>query len=217
MTLKPFISSMLVAATMCASSLAVAGGDTLKVTITNVTRNQTFTPILVVSHTRKVQLFRAGDAPSAELAALAEGGDIGPLSKTLDGLRGVKGIADSGGLLPPGQSVTVEVRAHGANRISLAAMMLPTNDGFVSLNNVRAPHHGSVTYTAVAYDAGSELNDEMCASIPGPCGGAGGSPDEPGEGHIHVHSGIHGIGDLAAAEYDWRNPVAHITIKRISH
>ena len=140
-----------------------------------------------------------------------------PLSDALDDSHKVKGIADSGGLLGPGHTVTIKVRAHGANRVSLAAMLVPTNDAFVALNSVRAPHKGSVTYTAVAYDAGSEPNDEMCVNIPGPCGGEGLSMDVDGEGFVHVHAGIHGIADLKAADYDWRNPVARVTIKRVHH
>jgi hypothetical protein len=39
-----------------------------------------------------------------------------------------------------------------------------------------------------------------------------------GEGFIHVHAGIHGIGGpggLDPATYDWRNPVVELTIVRI--
>ncbi|MEZ5601637.1 MAG: hypothetical protein R3F36_12070 [Candidatus Competibacteraceae bacterium] len=56
-----------------------------------------------------------------------------------------------------------------------------------------------------------------CAlSIPGPlCGGEGGSPNVGGEGFVHIHAGIHGIGDLNAADYDWRNPVATVTVERV--
>jgi hypothetical protein len=96
---------------------------------------------------------------------------------------------------------------HGARRISLASMMLPTNDGFIALDSVPAPRHGSSTFYSPGYDAGTEANDELCASIPGPtCGGAGLSPgDNPGdEKFVHIH-------------YDWRNPVAKITISRVSH
>lgn len=37
----------------------------------------------------------------------------------------------------------------------------------------------------------------------------------PGEGFIHVQRGIHGIGDLAADVYDWRNPVAEVFLRRL--
>lgn len=35
---------------------------------------------------------------------------------------------------------------------------------------------------------------------------------EDGEGFIHVQRGVHGVGDLAAADYDWRNPVAEVVV-----
>lgn len=218
MTLKPFVKSLLIAATMCVSSLAAAG-DYLQVTVTNLTRGQIFTPILVASHSRNKQLlFQAGQPASEELAALAEGGDVDPLAAVLDGKHSVKGVADSGGLLMPGATTTINVPAHRAKRVSLAAMLIPTNDAFVSLNNVRAPLHGSITYTAIAYDAGSEPNDELCPNIPGPfCGGEGGTPGVDGEGYVHVHAGIKGDYDVPADVYDWRNPVAQVTVKRVRH
>jgi hypothetical protein len=87
---------------------------------------------------------------------------------------------------------------------------------------VPLPSFGTEEHRSPAYDAGSERNDELCASIPGPdffeCGGPGGGSQVEGgeEGFVHVHSGIHGVGDLVPAERDWRNPVARISITRIA-
>jgi hypothetical protein len=78
-----------------------------------------------------------------------------------------------------------------------------------------------LAYTSVAYDSGSERNDELCARSPGPffteCGGPGGGAASTGgeEGYMRVHAGVHGIGDLTASQRDWRNPVARITIRRM--
>ena len=71
------------------------------------------------------------------------------------------------------------------------------------------------------YDAGTEDNDETCASIPGPpypeCGGPGGGAAPPGgEGYVFIHAGMHGNGDFDETLRDWRNPVARITIERLS-
>lgn len=35
------------------------------------------------------------------------------------------------------------------------------------------------------------------------------------EGYVHIHAGIHGIGDFMASDRDWRNPVAEITVERL--
>ncbi len=40
-------------------------------------------------------------------------------------------------------------------------------------------------------------------------------PSGEEEDYVHVHAGIHGIGNLPAADRDWRNPVAQITIQRV--
>jgi len=191
----------------------------LEVTVTNVTRGTIFTPILVVSHSSGLELLEPGQPASDELAALAEGGDTVPLADKLGADSRFVDSATSGGLLLPGESVTVKVEApKHRSRVSLGSMMLPTNDGFIALNGVLTPAmNRTVTYHAPGYDAGSEPNDELCASIPGggDCGGEGGSPGVGGEGHVHVHSGIHGSGDLSPAAYDWKNPVVHISIKKV--
>lgn len=205
-------------ASLLSSPLALAG-DTAhyKVTVTNVTRGQTFTPILVASHKNKAfNLFTPGEPASSELAALAEGGDTGPLTLLLQANNRVIDVIDSGALLEPGASVTVTVAARGAKQLTLASMLIPTNDSFIALNSVKAPKPGkTVTYWSPGYDAGSEPNDELCIHIPGPvCGGEGNSLGS-GEGYVHISAGIHGIGDLLPALYDWRNPVAKITVKHV--
>lgn len=231
--MKPiaFLAGLVVVGTL-GTAVEVWAGDSehrpqLAVTVTNLTRGQTFTPVLVASHREGVSLFTLGEAASPELAVLAEEGDVAPLAALLLASPLVRAVANSGpppgGFVGPGQSKTVIVDAdRGVDHVSVAAMLIPTNDAFFALNGVRAPRgHEVLTYLSPAYDAGSERNDELCASIPGPsfteCGGAGGGGQPTGgeEGYVHIHAGIHGIGDLDASQRDWRNPVAHITIKRV--
>ena len=134
----------------------------------------------------------------------------------LDGAPGVKDVAHTGVLLPPGASATVYVKK--ARRVSIAGMLVSTNDGFVGLNGVAGPReHRTAVYNAPAWDAGSELNDELCANLPGPPCDPAGTNDHVDEvdGVVHIHNGIHGIGDLSAAERDWRNPVAVVYISRV--
>ena len=203
---------------LSSATVSADGNTSYHVTITNITSSINFTPILLASHRKGVSLYELGSAASNELTAIAEGGDIAPLSAVLQDDPRVADVQDSGDLLGPGESVTVTLSAtHGAHNISMASMMLPTNDGFIALNSVKAPRHGTVTYYSPGYDAGSEPNDELCISIPGPtCGGEGPSPGAGGEGYVHIIRGIHGIGDLAPDVYDWRKPVARITISRVN-
>ena len=98
----------------------------------------------------------------------------------------------------------------------------PGITGNVSLNAVQLPYPGwpAQRYIAIAYDSGSEVNDELCTSIPGPffaeCGGSGGGAKvNGGEGFVHVHRGVHGVGDLKPNARDWRNPVAEVRVRLV--
>jgi len=211
--MKKSTSAVLFGLALASSAASAVNFD---VTITNITRGIVFTPFLVATHKPAVSLFTLGSPASTELSALAEGGDTAPLKALLKGNPKVADVQTSSGLLEPGKSVTVRVTGAWDSRFSVAAMLLPTNDGFAALDGVYGPFLGqTVSYEAPAYDAGSEPNDELCANIPGPmCHGQGGSPTESGEGFVHIHAGIHGIGDLPASDYDWRNPVVTVSIKR---
>ena len=207
----------LIIGVLCASGMLMgtsyASEEQYDVTITNLTRSEVFTPIMVATHKRSKNMLMLGSEASDVLAAMAEGGDTSGLSDFLK----PHDTVSSGALLEPGKSVTVRVTAMEKSRISVAAMLIPTNDAFFAVNGMKLPKH-SMTIMSPAYDAGSEPNDELCANMPGPVGGGeGGSPGAGGEGYVHIHAGIHGIGDLAAADFDWRNPVAKITIRRVKN
>jgi len=199
------------------------GGKQYEVTVTNLTRGETLTPLLVASHKAGLKFFELGEPASVPLEWLAEGGVTGPLSDWFMGMPSmVREVKTSSGPVMPGGSVTVTVAGGGKfDHISVASMLVPTNDGFFALNGVEGPKGNStLTYYSPGYDAGTEANDEDCAnSIPGPppCAGTGFDPSRAGsEGYVHIHAGIHGIGSLVAADRDWRNPVAKITIRRFN-
>ncbi len=190
---------------------------TYKVSITNITKGIRFTPVLAATHSKDISFFTTGEAASPELALLAEGGATDPLKAVLDGVDSVFATTTTAGLLQPGDNVELEITSQRQfSRLSFAAMLLPTNDSFVSLNSVLLPRRGTATYFARGYDAGSEPNDELCVNIPGPtCGGAGPSPEEGGEGYVFISPGIHGEADLARSSHDWRDAVARVVITRI--
>ncbi|MEW6324379.1 MAG: spondin domain-containing protein [Nitrospirota bacterium] len=187
------------------------------ITITNVTRGQVITPPVVISHNQGFKLFTVGAPAIPELAALAEDGPTAPLLSLLPSVPTVLDFTAATAPVLPGASVTLEVRTSGLFRsITAVGMLATTNDAFFAVQGVTAPKNGNATIEAEAYDAGSERNSESCAFIPGPpCGSAGVRDTAGAEGYVHIHAGIHGIGDLVPATHDWRNPVAEIMIRRI--
>jgi hypothetical protein len=224
----PLLAGLLLAAPALADDDSDRGrdrGSVYEVTVTNVTKGQSFTPILVATHSPGVELFQVGEPASRQLELLAEDGNTGPLADALvDQGRRVGDVTTIDGLLEPGRTAKVRVRASRLHsRISLAAMLIPTNDTFFAVNGARLPHLGTTTLGAPGYDAGTEENDQDCANIPGPiCGGEGFS-EEPGpgdEGFVFIGNGFHELDPnddrvLGPFTYDWRNPVARVTVRRV--
>lgn len=206
----------------------------LDITVTNLTHGSHFTPLLVAAHAGTAHLFKVGEASSTELQAMAEGGDISGLSSTLDGIAANKVENPAAGLLAPGGSTSFSMTTDMANTyLSVVAMVLPSNDGFVGLNSLHLPTAvGSYSYYLNAYDAGTEANDEIVNG--GGMPGVPGIPADPlgknGTGAtgvamadvnqtVHIHRGVigdtdetGGISDLDSRVHRWLNPVAKITI-----
>lgn len=213
------LAAIIAASALFSASTIYADDDGMRryaVTITNLTRGQIFSPPAVIAHNRDFHLFTLGSAASAELATLAEEGAASSLLSTVSGLPSVyRTVLGSGGIMP-GASRTIEIETSGKfSNISVASMLVSTNDAFMAVRGVVAPQRGIISVDAEAYDAGSEANSESCAFIPGPpCGNHIHDP-AAAEGYVHVHAGIHGGSGLTPATHDWRNPVAQIEIKRI--
>lgn len=203
---------------------AEAEGIEYMVEIVNITKGQIFSPPILVSHSRDAALFQLGQPASDALALMAEDGDASELASALRSLDAVNDVKVSGAPLMPGETriMTLKVTP-GKNLVSVAGMLVQTNDAFFAATAEtrdffllkRSIERIPVTEMATAYDAGSEANTELCAHIPGPpCGNAFSSPDQAGEGYVYVSNGIHGGGDLDSSTYDWRGPVAKITVVR---
>jgi hypothetical protein len=218
-----FLGGALISATAMAESY-------FEVTVTNITKGVVFTPIMVASTKKGTTFFKLGEPASPALETIAETGNPGPLQESLDAFD----VTNSSFLpfLAPGESVTQKVATEGKyDHVSVAAMIIPTNDVFFAVNSIQGPKSGkskksgksgksakssdTVSVTVGAYDAGTEINDELCASLPGPGCGPDPGPVSDGEGYVHPSSGIRGVGDLDADALDWNNPVALIEIRRV--
>ncbi len=212
-------ASCLLSASMLSASSAIAHENKsfmYKVTITNLSPGQPLAPVMVATHRPGVSFFEAGEAPSDELAHLAEAGDGQPMADKLAAMPNVdETTISTTGLTFPGNSTTVMISANKPfSHISVGAMLGATNDAFFAIKDEALPWgKNKLTYMAPAYDAGSETNDELRSTVAG-LGGEGYSPYDSGEGFVHIHNGVQGIGDLSPG-MDWRNPVAKITIERV--
>lgn len=210
------LSVLVLAITVAGTSEDVTANQNykLKVTITNLTKGQVFSPPIVATHHRRLTpLFVLGSKASVELAALAEDGMTGPLEMLWNDplVKDVK----TGDFIMPGHSATIVVDAsYGRDYLTVAGMLVSSNDAFFALNGVKSPRSGWKSYLSPAYDAGSEANNEGCDFVPGPPCGGDDRATEGAEGYVYIHSGIHGVGDLMPSVWDWHNPVAKITVRR---
>ena len=233
--LRTCFSKSLLALSMVASSVSLAHATDFTVEVENLTRGVYFTPLAVAAHPDGTSIFQAGDAASTEVQAMAEGGDISGLETLLTSIGATQANNPAAGLLAPGASATSSLNTDGtANTLlTVVAMMLPTNDGFIALNSIDIPSDaGTYTYYANAYDAGTEANDEVVGSgapgvagfpAPGPVGAATGTGasgiSATAEGFVHIHRGVlgdtnstGGVSDIDSAVHRWLNPIAKITI-----
>jgi hypothetical protein len=189
---------------------------TWDVTITNLTRpgSQPLSPPLFVVHTSRADVWGLGEIATHPVAAIAEDANNAPAEEAFAQLPGVDDVfTGAGGPIPPGASRTYEVETSGhANRLSVLTMLVNTNDGFTGLDSLRLRGHGD-TRSTMAYDAGSEANNEQIAFIPGPCCNNPFARDPEGA-LIRMHEGITGRGDLSPATYGWDGPVARIQVTR---
>lgn len=218
LTLTIALVVSVITATMVDGTTELKADQDVLVTITNVTRGQIITPPVLLSHTKDFELFTVGEPAISELVDLAEDGNTVPLEGLLGSLSQVHDYTTSMVGLGPGESVTLQIETRGNFRnITAVGMLATTNDAFFAVDGASVPTSlAKRVYVGYAYDAGSEANSESCDFIPGPpCENPFVRDTAGAEGYVHVHPGIHGIGDLDPSEHDWRNPVAIITVQRV--
>lgn len=230
-------SALIFSALLPISASATNSPTTITIQVTNLTHGIYFTPLLVAAHDSATELFEVGETASANLQAMAEGGDIAGLEVDMINAGATYVTNPATGLLAPGQAVTTHLDPDGTDNdyLSIVAMLLPTNDGFVGLDSIAIPTEpGTYTFYLNAYDAGTEANDELLNPGAGGAPGVAGIPAAPGgdagtvgtgaagaDNHsmVHVHRGVLGdtdaIGgnsDLDSRIHRWLNPVAKVEL-----
>lgn len=238
------IVSLTIAALLL-TSLAVVGlagaseddddDATYRITIINLTPGQAFTPPVIATHSRSVDIFTLGEEASVLVQDVAENGKNDPLVMALEANRRVEDVVVGSAPLVPANNpggtgfnhvAVFTISAEDARFISFISMLICTNDGFTGLDSVRLPKN-SVTLLTRAYDARTEMNTEDFADMVPPCQGLIGEFSSSGEmgtdmsgafvedGIIIPHPGIIGGADLNPSVHGWNDPVAKIIIERI--
>lgn len=231
--MKASLNALLISATLLAGTTASAAE--INVRIVNLTNGIWYTPFLVAAHPAGTSLFTTGEPASANLQAMAEGGDTSGLIADLTAVGATIESDPAVGMLPPAMSADVDMNTDGTSNdfLSVVSMLLPTNDAFAGLNAVRIPAEpGTYTFDVPAYDAGTEANDELITG--GGMPGAPGIPADPGglagtggtgaaeadaNANVHIHRNTlgdtddaGGTSDLDSRVHRWLNPVARIVV-----
>ena len=178
------------------------------VTVTNLTAGQPMSPVLISSSS----IYHVGESASSGLEKLAEGGDNSELLNS-DSVSGT-------GLLTPSLSETITIETQ-QQTLSLSTMLVKTNDGFAGMDShdLSSLEVGQVTTLLLSvYDAGTEVNDERNATVPG-LGGEGYNAQRETANIVTIHSGIISKDDglltsnLSSLE-KFNNPALKVVITR---
>ncbi len=206
MTFKTLLlSSLIIALSACSDTDDDMGGmdnQMYRIKITNLTNAQPLSPPVAMLHSDSFSFWEIGEAASVALETMAEGGD----GSALLALYAANPQHADTAALAPGASTefTLEMEHSTDNHLSVAGMLVNTNDAFSGVSAVNLDDLGSgdqMTFFSYVYDAGTEMNTESVGTIPGPA--------DAGEGFnamrddvtsvVTFHSGVVSVDDNHAA------------------
>ncbi len=194
-----------------------------EVTVTNLTYAQPLSPLALVLH-NEGQLWSVGEMASLPLENLAESGDNSAILIEPIVLAGESGM----GIIMPGMSetLTVSVLDTKPMMLSLATMLVNTNDAFTGINAMAVNNLSvgeSISLTTSSYDSGTEKNTELMTTIPGPAsGGSGEGFNEMRDDidKVTMHAGVvsldAGLSTSALTQaHRFDNPTLAVSITRL--
>ncbi len=213
------------------------GLRTYRVTIKNLSVGQPLAPPVIATHVKGFTMFEVGKLASRGLEAIAENGDVSLMfnrysasSSSTDAVNVGMPLTRYGTMVGNFKDyVTFEITGKKHDRLSIAAMLICTNDGFTGLNSVKLPKEGKRVYYTKAYDAGTEYNTENSSDIVDGCSALGaialaGDPngnendavDSSPHQRIKKHKGTQGNGDLDPYANVIEKKITKVTIELIS-
>jgi len=197
-----------------------------EVTLTNLSNNQPLSPIAVVVHEASYIGWAIGATSTAGLEQLAEGGDN---SSFLEEARtaNVLGSESGEGVVLPGSSSLVDLTVNRGSdlQLTVAAMLVNTNDAFTGSTGIDLSSLSigdELKVRLPIYDAGTEGNNELVGTIPGPADGGEGFNSERDDvnvvsRHSGVVSNVDGYADSVLEQsHRFDSPIAQLVVRRVN-
>jgi hypothetical protein len=225
-------SSSMTSSEMASSSMAAMTERKYSVTVTNLTAGQPFSPLAYSVHYSGFSPFTIGMPATGGIEKIAESGATDDYISEAMANPNVIVVDHAMGLTLPGESkilslnVSVEMASADQLLFSLVNMLGNTNDAFTGVNSVaigKLAVGENLTLNALSYDAGTEMNTETQATIPGPAGGGEGfnAVRDDIADQVTMHPGAvtrdDGKMDSTLTQvHRWDNPTARITITRLA-
>eukprot|EP00919_Chromeraceae_sp_WS-2016_P047362 GHVR01112229.1.p1 GENE.GHVR01112229.1~~GHVR01112229.1.p1 ORF type:complete len:233 (+),score=25.83 GHVR01112229.1:176-874(+) len=192
-----------------------------QVAVKNLTYAQPISPVAVVLH-NEGSLWKIGESASVALETMAESGDNAAL---LSGDNVIASTSGAGVVMPSmSETVTVSIENTMPMYLSVATMLVNTNDGFTGLNTIDISSLAvdeSMSFMPNTYDAGTEKNTELMGTIPGPAdGGEGFNAARDDVNVVSMHPGVVTVDDglttsVLTQAHKFDNPSVSITITRM--
>lgn len=199
-----------------------------EVSVVNLTNNQPLSPVALVAHSGDFRVFAIGSPASQGLEVLAEGGSNEDFVEAARTDASVITIVSGAGPIGPGGSEVLSFSVPESDAaslsVSLATMLVNTNDAFTGTNSLDISSlavGASQTMRGIAYDAGTEADSEAAGTIPGPAVGGEGFNAERDDNadQVTMHPGVISNQDglansVLTSQERFDNPVVQISVTR---
>mgnify|MGYP000293641132 CR=1 FL=1 len=192
-----------------------------KITLTNLTAGQPLAPLAIIAHAKDTfSIYSLGSPASLGLEELAESGSPARLLKEAQD-KGVSVAVHLAQITATGSSQSLDIALSSNQlKLSVASMLVNTNDGFVALQDIDLDFTGKKEFKLNTYDAGTELNDELASSIPGLGSGEVDLRRSDSANIVTAHAGvITPDGGLRTSNltylHQFDNPAAMLTIEKL--
>lgn len=197
-----------------------------EITVTNLSSNQPLSPVAVVVHEASYSAWAIGSTSTVGLEHLAEGGDNSTFLVEARAANSL-GTESGGGVIIPGSSELIDVSVQRGSdlQLTVATMLVNSNDAFsgragIDLSSLSMGDE--LNLRLPIYDAGTEGNNELAGTIPGPAdGGEGFNSDRDDVNVVSRHSGvvstIDGYTDSVLEQsHRFDSPIAQLLVKRVN-